>query len=64
MISDGIELDNRSTAGQEAVDRGNWRLAYDCFRDCWEYLKYYEPWREDDIAYYEKLVERCKEMIR
>lgn len=63
MISDGRELDNRSVAGQQAVDRGNWRLAYDCFMDCLEYLKYYEAWREDDIKKYEKLVKRCDEMI-
>lgn len=63
MISSGKEYDNRFMAGQEAVNRGNWRLAYDCFMDCWEYLKYYESWREEEIEYLEKLVKRCDEMI-
>jgi len=64
MIKDEKQLLNRETAGHEAVEHGNWRLAYDCFRDCLEYLEYYESWREDDIKKFQKLVDNCKAMIR
>jgi hypothetical protein len=63
LISNGKEFDNRFLAGQQAVDRGNWRLAYDCFMDCLEYLRYYEAWREAEIKYLEKLIKNCVAMI-
>lgn len=63
MVSNEKELSNRETAGYEAMDRGNWRLAYDCFRDCYEYLKYYESWREDDIEKFKNLYEKCNSMF-
>lgn len=63
MIVTGKEYDNRYTAGQQAVDRGDWRMAYDCFSDCLEYLKYYEPWRDDEIDELAKLVKHCNAMF-
>jgi hypothetical protein len=64
MISDEKEYLNRYDAGQTAVNRGQWRLAYDCFNDCLEYLKYYEPWRETDIDLLKKLVSDCNAMFK
>lgn len=63
MISNGKQYDNRYMAGHQAVERGDWRMAYDCFRDCSEYLKYYEPWREDEIAKLGVLIEQCRAMF-
>ncbi len=63
MIVTGKDFDNRYAAGQEAVNRGEWRLAYDCFNDCLQYLKYYESWREDEISQLEKLVDQCNAMF-
>lgn len=63
MISSEKELMNRENAGYQAMENSDWRLAYDCFNDCLEYLKYYEAWREDDIAKFQKLVTHCREMF-
>lgn len=52
---------NRYTAGQTAVDNSNWRLAYDCFFDCKQYLERYEPWNIDDIDKLESLIELCNQ---
>lgn len=49
MITNEKEYIQRYDAGQSAVDRNQWRLAYDCFNDCLQYLKYYEPWRDADV---------------
>lgn len=38
-----------NTAGQTAVDNGEWRIAYDCFNDCKAYLERYRPWDTDEI---------------
>lgn len=59
MIASEKEYIQRYDSGQSAVDRGQWRLAYDCFNDCLEYLKYYEPWRESEISLLKKLVSDC-----
>lgn len=59
MIKNEKEYIQRYDSGQTAVDRGQWRLAYDCFNDCLEYLKYYEPWRESEISLLNKLVRDC-----
>ncbi len=64
MINNDKEYIQRYDAGQTAVDRGKWRLAYDCFFDCLEYLRYYEPWRESDINKLEKLVKDCNANFR
>lgn len=64
MITDSWEYTNRYDAGQVAVNNGNWRLAFDCFNDCLEYLKRKEPWRENEISNLEKLVENCNAMFR
>ncbi len=63
MIANETQLLNRETAGHQAITNGDWRMAYDCFRDCLEYLKYYEEWREDDIEKFQGLVNRCREMF-
>ncbi len=55
------ELNNREAAGYAAVDRGDWRLAYDCFMDCLRYIMRERAWDEEAIARYEALTERCKE---
>lgn len=61
MITNEKEYIQRYDAGQTAVDRGQWRLAYDCFNDCLEYLKYYEPWRESEISKLKRIVNNCNE---
>ncbi len=58
------EYTQRYTAGQVAVDNGNWRLAFDCFNDCLEYLKWYESYRTVEIANLERLVNNCNCMFR
>lgn len=57
------EYMNRYDAGQEAVDRGHWRLAYDCFMDCKAYLEREQPWNTDEIEMLERLIERCNSMF-
>lgn len=54
------ELSNRETAGFEAMESGNWRLAYDCFNDCAEYIIRTRPWDNDSITRYENLAETCR----
>lgn len=63
MINNQKEYIDRYDAGQEAVNRGSFRLAYDCFMDCIGYLKRYEPWREDEIEHLQKLADDCKKMF-
>lgn len=63
MISNGKEYQNRYDAGQTAVNNNDWRIAYDCFMDCLEYLKYYESWKEDEIKKLERLVSNCNKMF-
>lgn len=58
------EYSNRYTAGQEAVDNGRWRIAFDCFKDCKAYLKDTQPWNDEDISELERLVELCEGMIK
>ena len=55
------ELNNREAAGYAAIDRDDWRLAYDCFMDCLRYIMRERSWDEEAIARYEALVERCEE---
>lgn len=62
-IFSGKEYIQRYDAGQEAVNNGNWRLAYDCFNDCLQYLKRNEPYRTEDIIHLEKLVDDCNSMF-
>lgn len=64
MITDEKQLLNRETAGYEAMENGDWRMAFDCFNDCLQYLKYYESWREDDIKKFQKLVDDCNAMFK
>ena len=64
MINNRKEYLNRYDAGQFAVDRNDWRLAYDCFMDCQQYLKYYEPWNEIEIKKMEVLISNCNKMFR
>lgn len=52
-----------NTAGQTAVDNGEWRIAYDCFNDCKAYLERYRPWDTDEIAKLGKLSEWCNSMF-
>jgi hypothetical protein len=63
MIITGKQYDNRYTSGQEAVNRGEWRVAYDCFMDCLEYLKYNEPWRDSEMSELERLTQYCNSMF-
>lgn len=58
------EYIQRYDAGQKAVDDGNWRLAFDCFNDCLQYLKWNEPNRISEIANLERLVDNCNCMFR
>lgn len=62
MIRNAKDYMNRYDAGQRAVDRADWPMARECFKDCLEYLKYYEPWRDDDIEDLERLIENCRAM--
>lgn len=57
------EYTNRYDAGQQAVNRGDWRLAFDCFKDCKAYLEDTQPWNEDQIEHLEKLINRVHSMI-
>lgn len=63
-IFSGKEYIQRYDAGQEAVNNGNWRLAFDCFNDCLHYLKREEPYRTDEIYDLERLVDNCNSMFR
>ncbi|MBE6799561.1 MAG: hypothetical protein E7525_07335 [Ruminococcaceae bacterium] len=54
---------NRYTAGQTAVDRGEWRIAFDCFNDCKAYLERYRSWDTEEIRKLEKLSEWCNSMF-
>lgn len=58
------EYIQRYDAGQKAVDNGNWRLVYDCFNDCLQYLKWYKPHCKTDIAKLERLVDNCNHMFK
>lgn len=53
------EYVNIYDGGQEAVDRGDYRSAYDHFMACLEYKKRYEPWNESEISMLERLVSNC-----
>lgn len=61
MITKEKEYINRYDSGYEAMDRNDWREAYNCFNDCLEYLKYYQSWREKEIEKLEFLVKTCNE---
>ncbi len=50
---------NRYDAGQEAVNRGDWRTAYDCFMDCKGYIEHDRAWDDDEISKLDKLIELC-----
>lgn len=63
-IFNGKEYMQRYDAGKQAVDNGNWRLAFDCFNDCLQYLKRNEPWRTSDISELERLVDNCNRMFK
>lgn len=63
-IFSGKEYDNRYTAGQEAVNRGNWRLAYDCFKDCKGYIERTRPCDKDEIRHLDYLINECCRMIK
>ena len=63
-IFSGKEYIQRYDAGQKAVENGNWRLAFACFNDCLQYLKYYEPYRVSDIEELERLVDNCNRMFK
>ncbi len=54
---------NRYTAGQTAVDRGEWRIAFDCFNDCKAYLERYRSWDTEEIRKLEKLSQWCNSMF-
>lgn len=58
------EYIQRYDAGQKAVDNGNWRLAFDCFNDCLQYLKWNAPYRTSEIASLERLVDNCNHMFK
>lgn len=58
-IFNGKEYINRYDAGQEAINNSNWRIAYDCFMDCKEYLKRESPWEVSKIEHLEYLIEMC-----
>ncbi len=49
--------------GQETVDRGDYRAAYDHFMACLEYKKQYESWNETEINPLEYLVKQCNAMF-
>lgn len=55
------EYDNCYTSGQEAIDRGDYRCAYDHFMACLEYKKQYEYWDEDGIRHLERLVKQTND---
>lgn len=57
------EYDNIYTGGQTAVNKGDYRAAYDHFMACLEYKKQYESWNETEINYLEYLVKQCKAMF-
>lgn len=50
-------------AGQSAVDRGDYRHAYDCFMACLEYKNRYEPYDERTIENLEKLVKNMEALL-
>lgn len=54
---------NRYTAGHTAVDNGEWRIAFDCFKDCKAYLERYKPWNTEEIERLEKLIKWCNAMF-
>ena len=56
------EYSNRYTAGQTAVSNGEWRIAFDCFKDCKSYLERTQPWNDDEIGKLETLIERWNSM--
>ncbi len=53
------EFMNRYDQGQLAVNKGNWRIAYDCFMDCKGYLERYRPWDDDEISRMDRLAKMC-----
>lgn len=57
------EYNNRYTAGQNAVNNGEWRIAFDCFKDCKGYLERTQPWNTDEIEHLEKLIKTCNSMF-
>lgn len=58
------EYSNRLTAGQTAVDRGEWRIAFDCFKDCKAYLIREQPWNDKEINRLEYLIKLCNDMFK
>lgn len=64
MITDKKEYINRYDVGQRSVDNGNWRLAFDCFKDCKAFLERYESWNEKEINHIEELIEICNRMFK
>lgn len=62
-IFNDTQYTNRYDAGQQAVNRGDWRMAFDCFKDCKEYLEYDEPWREEEIEHLGYLIRQCQKMF-
>lgn len=58
------EYYQRYDAGQNAVDNCNWRLAFDCFNDCLQYLKWYESDQIGEIEALERLVDNCNAMFK
>lgn len=58
------EYSNRYTAGETAMDNGNWRMAFDCFKDCKAYLERIQPWNSGEIEHLEKLIKICNNMFK
>ena len=54
------EYINIYTGGQTAVDRGDYRSAYDHFMACLEYKQRYEPWNEKEISDLQYKVAQCE----
>ena len=57
------EYNNVYDGGQQAVDRGDYRSAYDHFMACLKYKKRYESWNETEISHLEYLVKQCNAMF-
>lgn len=57
------EYNNRFTAGQTAIDRGEWRTAFDCFKDCKGYIERYRSWDTDELRSLDRLIETCNKMF-
>jgi hypothetical protein len=53
------EYVNIFDGGQSAIDRGDYRCAYDHFMACLAYKKKYEPWNDSEISMLERLISNC-----